>query len=104
MAFRDEVYALVRRIPAGCLLTYGDVAELAGHRGAARQVGWALRALPELEIAPNEANLPWWRVVNRSGTLADFPSRNLQMEMLREERIEVDEQGRFDLQRYRWEP
>ena len=104
MSFRSSVYAVTRRIPTGSVLTYGDVAELAGYPGAARQVGWALRALPELDLAPEEANVPWWRVVNRTGTLAEFEGRFLQAELLREEGIPVDPRGRFDLARYRWEP
>src|SRR6266545_4951243 len=52
----DEFYAVVRRIPRGRVLTYGQVAELAGHPGAARAVGAAMRA-------STGRGLPWQRVV-----------------------------------------
>jgi len=48
-SFDRRVYAMVARIPHGQLATYGQVAELIGAFGCARQVGWALRRLP----------LPW---------------------------------------------
>jgi methylated-DNA-protein-cysteine methyltransferase-like protein len=51
-----EFYAVVRRIPRGRVLTYGQVAELAGHPGAARAVGAAMRA-------STGHGLPWQRVV-----------------------------------------
>jgi len=44
--FDRRVYAMVAHIPAGQLATYGQVAELIGAWGCARQVGWALRRLP----------------------------------------------------------
>jgi methylated-DNA-protein-cysteine methyltransferase-like protein len=52
----DEFYAVVRRIPRGRVLTYGQVAELSGHPGAARAVGAAMRA-------STGRGLPWQRVV-----------------------------------------
>jgi methylated-DNA-protein-cysteine methyltransferase related protein len=52
----DEFYAVVRHIPRGRVLTYGQVAELAGHPGAARAVGAAMRA-------STGRGLPWQRVV-----------------------------------------
>ena len=52
----DEFYAVVRRIPRGRVLTYGQVAELAGHPGAARAAGAAMRA-------STGRGLPWQRVV-----------------------------------------
>ena len=41
-----RIYAVVRRIPRGRVATYGQVAELAGLAGHARQVGYALHELP----------------------------------------------------------
>lgn len=55
------VYQLVRRIPRGRVLTYGQVAELAGMPGAARAVGAAMRA------STPEQGLPWQRVVGKRG-------------------------------------
>ena len=52
----EEFYTVVRRIPRGRVLTYGQVAELAGHPGAARAAGAAMRA-------STGRGLPWQRVV-----------------------------------------
>lgn len=48
----NRIYAVVRRIPAGRVLTYGDVAALADLPGHARLVGYALHALPEHTAVP----------------------------------------------------
>ena len=63
--FHDQVYALVRTIPAGRLATYGDIAAALGLRNVARHVGFALAALP-----PDRADVPWHRVVNSTGRLS----------------------------------
>jgi methylated-DNA-protein-cysteine methyltransferase-like protein len=51
----EDFLAVVRRIPRGSIMTYGEVAEAAGHPGAARQVVWALRN--------SGPDIPWHRVV-----------------------------------------
>lgn len=59
--FFARVYALVREVPRGRVVTYGEVAGLLGLPRGARAVGWALRALPgELE-----GLVPWHRVLGR---------------------------------------
>ena len=55
------IYRVVRSIPRGHVLTYGQVAELAGMPGAARAVGAAMRA------STPEQGLPWQRVVGKRG-------------------------------------
>lgn len=60
--FRERVYELVAAIPAGHVMTYGDIASLAGHPYAARQVGGLAHHGP--------TELPWHRVVNRFGGMA----------------------------------
>ena len=57
-AVRDVVAAL----PAGTIVSYGEVAVEAGRPGAARAVGRVLRV--------DGDGLPWWRVVPASGRLA----------------------------------
>lgn len=54
----------MRHIPKGRVATYGLVARLAGRPGAARTVGWALSALSE------DADVPWWRVLNAAGRIS----------------------------------
>ena len=51
-------------IPPGALATYGQIAELIGAYGCARQVGWALRRLPL------PSSVPWHRVVNAQGRIS----------------------------------
>lgn len=51
---------MVRAIPVGVVVTYGEVALEAGAPGAARAVGGALA---------REDDLPWWRVVTADGRL-----------------------------------
>jgi len=55
-SFDQRVYAVVAQIPRGQLATYGQIAELIGAYGAARQVGWALRRLPL------PSTIPWQRL------------------------------------------
>jgi methylated-DNA-protein-cysteine methyltransferase related protein len=62
--FYRRVYRVVRHIPKGRVATYGVLARLAGRPGAARTVGWALSALPD------DADVPWWRVLNASGRIS----------------------------------
>ena len=62
--FYHRIYRVVRHIPKGRVATYGVVARLAGRPGAARQVGWALSALPD------DGDVPWWRVINAAGRIS----------------------------------
>lgn len=64
--FVDAVAAVIAAIPAGHVVTYGDVAEEAGFPGAARAVGNVLRTVPDL---------PWWRVVTATGRLVPHHAR-----------------------------
>jgi len=96
-----RIHAVVRRIPRGRVATYGQVAALAGLSGHARQVGYALHALPA------ESAVPWQRVVNARGEVS--PRRTpgwdgLQRALLEREGIVFDARGRIDLERRRWRP
>ena len=99
--FDQRVYAAVALIPHGHLATYGQIAELIGAYGCARQVGWALRRLPL------PSTVPWHRVVNAQGRISLSPSREgsdwIQRELLLAEGIPVDAEGRLPLRAYRWE-
>ncbi|MGE0351804.1 MAG: MGMT family protein [Gemmatimonadales bacterium] len=95
----QRIYAVVRRIPRGRVSTYGRVAEAAGLAGAARQVGYALSALPA------GSRIPWHRVVNALGgiSLRATPGHELTQRLLLErEGIRFDGRGRIPLQRYGW--
>lgn len=60
----QRIYAVVRQIPKGRVATYGQVARLAGLPRHARQVGYALHALPEA------SDVPWHRVINAKGRIS----------------------------------
>ena len=98
----QRVWRLVARIPTAHLATYGQVAELLGAWGRARQVGWALRRLPL------PAAIPWHRVVNARGCITMTASREgsdwIQRDLLVAEGIPVDARGRVPLARFRWDP
>jgi methylated-DNA-protein-cysteine methyltransferase-like protein len=97
----QRIYAVVRRIPEGRVATYGQVASLAGLAGHARQVGYALHALPD------GTAIPWHRVVNANGgiSLRSMPGGELvQRGLLEREGIPLDPRGRVPLARVRWRP
>ena len=97
----QRIYQVVRRIPRGRVATYGQVAQLAGLRGHARQVGYALHAVPDTE------RIPWQRVINALGGISIRPGNDndrLQRLLLEEEGVRFDRRGRIDLERYRWRP
>lgn len=105
MTLRDRayarIYAVVREIPRGRVATYGQVAALAGMPGQARQVGYALHALPD------EEEVPWHRVINAQGrvsTRAEPFEESIQRQLLEREGLHFDASGRTDLERYRWKP
>jgi methylated-DNA-protein-cysteine methyltransferase-like protein len=98
----ESIYRIVRRIPRGRVATYGQVAELAGLAGHARQVGYALHALPD------HSSLPWQRVVNARGEVSPrsdgSPMAGLQRVLLQAEGVAFDAAGRIPLRRFRWRP
>lgn len=96
-----RIYEVVERIPDGRVATYGQVAAIAGYPGHARQVGYALHALPE------GSEVPWQRVINARGEVsarAFAGWEHFQRHLLEEEGIVFDSRGRVDLRRYRWQP
>jgi methylated-DNA-protein-cysteine methyltransferase related protein len=95
----QKIYDIVRRIPRGRVATYGQVAALAGLPGRARQVGYALHALPE------SSALPWHRVVNARGGISRraVPGSELvQRQLLAREGIQLNAKGQVPLARVRW--
>lgn len=97
----ESVYKVVRRIPPGRVATYGQVARLAGLGRNARQVGYALHALPEF------SNVPWHRVINAHGRIS-LPRGTggdvTQRLRLEREGVKFDGKGRVDLKVFGWVP
>ena len=97
----QRIYRIVRRIPRGRVATYGQIAELAGLAGHARQVGYALHALPQ------ESSVPWHRVVNAKGGISarSVPGAELvQEQLLEREGVRVGSNGRVRLKQVLWSP
>ena len=95
-SFGRTVFALVRRVPPGRVVTYGQVAALLGATRAARAVGHAMR-----HCAPG---VPWHRVVNGQGGIsrrANAGSMVSQRLLLEGEGVRFAG-GRVDLSRHRW--
>lgn len=100
MHFYACVYALVRQVPAGKVVTYGQVAAMLGKPRAARAVGYALRFLPA------GSDVPWQRVINHRGQISlrtPAESPLVQRLLLEEEGVVFDAEGRVDLAVYRWQ-
>lgn len=100
-SFYEAVYHLVRRIPRGRVITYGQIATILGCPRAARAVGYAMRASGRCN------DVPWQRVINHRGRISarNEVERPLRQRLLLEaEGIVFDETGACDLAEYRWEP
>jgi methylated-DNA-protein-cysteine methyltransferase related protein len=98
--FRSAVLRVVRGVPEGRVVSYGQVALLAGRPGAARAVGAVLRGLREAD-----GDVPWQRVVNARGGISTYKVGHgeLQTALLRAEGVEV-ERGGVDMARFAWWP
>lgn len=96
--FRERVEAVVAQIPKGRLMTYGQLAALCGNAGAARIVGGIAHF--------GDSDLPWQRVVNKSGGLAaGYPGgRASHAEALKTEGVVADAEYQVDIQRLIWWP
>ena len=92
----SRIYALVRRVPSGRVVTYGQIAGALGMPPGARTVGWAMRVCGE--------GLPWHRVVNSKGEISFRPTAGFHEQRLRlqEEGVRFDRAGKIDLAQYGW--
>jgi methylated-DNA-protein-cysteine methyltransferase-like protein len=91
-----RVHAVVRRVPRGRVVTYGQIARALGMPRGARVVGWAMRACDE--------KTPWHRVVNAQGAISLRPTGgyHIQRTLLKDEGIRFNREGRIDLVKYGW--
>lgn len=96
--FRERVYALVAQIPKGRVMTYGQLATLAGNPRAARIVGGIAHY--------GDPGLPWQRVVNKQGGLASgYPGgRASHKAHLESEGMTVSADFRINVDALLWRP
>jgi methylated-DNA-protein-cysteine methyltransferase-like protein len=96
----DRIYAVTRQIPAGKVSTYGQIAAIVGRGCTARQVGYAMAALKG-----DDLGVPWQRVINSQGkiSLRHGGGGVLQRQLLEDEGVEFDPQGRTDFDRFGWD-
>ena len=90
MNFFERVYEVVKSIPYGTVMTYGDIARILGNPKSSRQVGWALHVNPEPDV------IPCYRVVDRFGRLSKafaFGGENRQRQLLEQEGVKFDKKG-----------
>ena len=103
-ALYSAFYAVVRRIPPGKVVTYGQLAELAGRPGAARAAGAAMR------VSPPELGLPWQRVLGKKSkgqggvSIHDPIGGAIQRQLLEAEGVVFSESGAVSLARFGWLP
>ncbi len=96
--FADRVHAVVAQIPKGRVMTYGQIAALCGNARAARIVGGVAHF--------GDPDMPWQRVVNKSGGLASgYPGGwDGHKAALEAEGVEVGEDYRVNVRELLWSP
>lgn len=98
--YRERVYKIVRRIPRGRVMTYGQIAYMLGKGYTPRTVGFVMHGA-------DEQNTPWQRVINSQGKCSTgrivLPS-DKQQRMLEREGVKFDKTGRCDLETFIWNP
>jgi methylated-DNA-protein-cysteine methyltransferase-like protein len=99
-SYRERVYEIVRIIPAGKVMTYGQIAGILGEGYTPRTVGYVMHA-------SETANVPWQRVINSQGACSTGRMTmplNLQQNMLESEGVVFNDKGKCDLTEYQWHP
>lgn len=100
--FFEQVYQVVRQIPAGRVTSYGAIARALGSAGSSRMVGWAMRAAHTARPP-----IPAHRVVNRVGLLSGklaFGSPTLMQQLLENEGVNVVDDRVVDFAAVFWDP
>jgi methylated-DNA-protein-cysteine methyltransferase-like protein len=96
--FKLGVYRVVRQIPRGKVMTYGQIAALCGAAWAAWEVGQIAHFGP--------SNLPWQRVVSKRGSLANgYPGGKIQHKQeLKADGVDVGNNYKVDIDKLLWQP
>jgi len=97
--FTARVVEIIKGIPKGKVMTYGQIAALAGSPRGARQVVRVLHSLSE------KYKLPWHRVINSKGeiSIVDYESRNLQRVLLESEGVKFNNCGTINLNEFQYQ-
>ncbi|MDQ6652431.1 MAG: MGMT family protein [Acidobacteriota bacterium] len=97
--YKERVYRIVRSIPRGRVMTYGQLAEILGEGYTARTIGFVMHG--------SDDQTPWHRVINAQGGCSTgriaIPY-DKQQRMLEAEGVNFNEHGRCDLRNYLWIP
>ncbi len=99
--FFQDVYEVVKLIPAGRVTSYGAIGAYLGMKSSARMVGWAMNSAHGLP------DVPAHRVVNRSGLLTGkghFATPTMMQEMLETEGVKIENDKVQQLDKVYWEP
>lgn len=99
--FFQNVYEVVKLVPAGRVTSYGAIASYLGSKGSARMVGWALIA------SHAKSGIPAYRVVNRNGLLTGkqhFESPGAMQESLEREGVRIENDKVVDFDKLFWDP
>jgi methylated-DNA-protein-cysteine methyltransferase-like protein len=97
--YRERVYEIVRRIPRGRVMTYGQIAELLGEGYTPRTVGFAMH--------DSDDATPWHRVINAQGACSTgrvVLPHDKQQRLLETEGVRFGKNGRCDLKTFLWIP
>lgn len=97
--YRTRVYRIVRLIPPGRVMTYGQLAETLGDGYTPRTIGFVMHG--------SDDKTPWHRVVNAQGGCSTgrvVLPHDKQQRLLEAEGISFNERGRCELQKYLWVP
>ncbi|MGP7816930.1 MGMT family protein [Niallia sp. 01092] len=99
-SFTSNVIRVIQSIPAGKVMTYGQIAKIAGSSRGARQVVRILHAMS------SKYELPWHRVINASGKISiqNEEAKMLQKQLLEEEGIVFEKNEQISLQTYIYDP
>ncbi|MFN2576080.1 MAG: MGMT family protein [Pyrinomonadaceae bacterium] len=98
--YRERVYNIVRRIPRGRVMTYGQIAYMLGEGYTPRTVGFVMHGA-------DESNTPWHRVINSQGkcsTARVVLPADKQQRLLERDGVKFDDAGRCDLKAFLWKP
>lgn len=100
--FQESIAKVVRMIPPGHVMSYGQVAVYVGAPRGAQLVGWMMRSME------TKVDLPWWRVLNNAGRITikgnKYNTPDLQKRMLEAEGFEVNDDLTINMEKYRYIP